>query len=223
MTVAGAVVSLVAALLLWPVGPQGARAPAGKDPAEGASAGERQEGVRRWSWRRAGRARASARPRPGPGAADWAADLADLAALALEAGLPPDAAADLAIDLAGPPRGPATEGVAFLAAAWSLADDLGAPAAGAARTCALVLRDRAAAQGRRRTVEAGPRASMWLLTMLPLGGPLVGVMLGLPVAELYGRPAALASAGLGGGLTALGWWWSRALLRRAARPSELGG
>ena len=62
---------------------------------------------------------------------------------------------------------------------------------------------------------------MWLLTLLPLGGPVVGVLLGLPVGEVYSRPAALASTALGGALTVLGWLWSRALLRRAARPAEL--
>ncbi len=136
------------------------------------------------------------------------------AALA-QAGDGPDPAGRAAAATAAP--------LAFLGAAWSLTDDLGAPAAGAARTCAAVLRARAAAEARRRVVAAGPHASMWLLTLLPLAGPLVGVVLGLPLGVLYGRRPAALSALAGVLLTGVGWAWGHAVLRRAARPRALRG
>ena len=195
----------VGAVLLWP-GPSG----------EGTG-----RAAARTRWLRSVRPYGPARPEP-PGVA-WAADLADLAALGLEAGLPPEAAAHLARGLVGEAGRPAGSEVAFLSAAWSLADELGAPAAGVARGCAVVLRERAAAHGRRRALEAGPRASRWLLTLLPLGGPVAGLVLGLPVGELYARPTALGSVAIGGCLTGVGWLWSGALVRRASRPAELTG
>ena len=111
--------------------------------------------------------------------------------------------------------------LAFLAAAWQLTDEFGVAAAPAARASAAVLRERAASDDRRTVLAAGPRASMWLLTLLPLCGPLVAVVLGLPVGDVYGSPPALAAATVGLGLTALGWFWSRTVLRRALRPSEI--
>ena len=68
-------------------------------------------------------------------------------------------------------------------------------------------------------LAAGPRASMWLLTLLPLAGPGVVVVLGLPVTEVYGTGGAGAAGLLGLGLTASGWLWSRRLLSRALRPA----
>ena len=68
-------------------------------------------------------------------------------------------------------------------------------------------------------LAAGPRASMWLLTLLPLTGPLVAVVLGLPVVEVYGSATAGAAALVGLCLTGSGWLWSRRLLGRALRPA----
>ena len=68
-------------------------------------------------------------------------------------------------------------------------------------------------------LAAGPRASMWVLTLLPLSGPLVALMLGLPVPEVYGDTTAGLTALVGLGVTGLGWMWSRRLLRRALRPA----
>ncbi|QIM22798.1 hypothetical protein G7075_19400 [Phycicoccus sp. HDW14] len=64
---------------------------------------------------------------------------------------------------------------------------------------------------------------MRLLTLLPLGGPLVGVLLGLSPTTLYGSAPARAAAGVGLVLTASGWWWSRSLVRRALRPGRTDG
>lgn len=109
--------------------------------------------------------------------------------------------------------------LAFLATAWQLTDEFGVAAAPAARTAAQVLRERAAAHQRRTVLAAGPRASMWLLTLLPLSGPVVTVLLGLPVGRVYAGVAALTTTIVGLVLTGAGWLWSRRLLRRALRPS----
>lgn len=103
----------------------------------------------------------------------------------------------------------------FLAAAWQLTDEFGVAAAPAARASADVLRERRAGHDRRAVLAAGPRASMWLLTLLPVAGPAVTLVLGLPVRSVYGGPVALAAVVGGLILTALGWWWSRTILRRA--------
>lgn len=109
--------------------------------------------------------------------------------------------------------------LAFLAAAWRLSEDLGTASAPAARLSAEVLRERCASAERQAVLAAGPRASMWLLTLLPLTGPLVAVLLGLPVSSVYGTGAAVSAAVAGLGLTGLGWAWSRFLLRRSLRPA----
>ncbi|GAA4118889.1 hypothetical protein GCM10022415_18390 [Knoellia locipacati] len=180
----------------------------------------------------------------------WVADFAELAAVGLDAGLPSAEAARLActvgatssdpgprllaarlaeVDALGGGVGgcladeaPGDPDLTFLAAAWQLTDEFGVAAAPAARTAAEVLRERAAAEDRRTVLAAGPRASMWLLTLLPLSGPLVAVLLGLPVTEVYGGVAALGATAVGCVLTGVGWLWSRALVRRALRPAEVG-
>ncbi|KGN32177.1 hypothetical protein N802_10905 [Knoellia sinensis KCTC 19936] len=182
--------------------------------------------------------------------AGWVSDFAELSAVGLDAGLPAVEAARLAceVDVArarpellalgdrlveaqrhggsvGACLGDAARedpDLAFLAAAWQLTDEFGVAAAPAARTSADVLRERAASGDRRAVLAAGPRASMWLLTLLPLAGPLVTLVLGLPVRTVYGNPAALIAVVGGLALTALGWWWSRTVLHRALRPSEVG-
>ncbi|MFW5472651.1 type II secretion system F family protein [Knoellia sp. CPCC 206450] len=178
----------------------------------------------------------------------WAADFAELAAVGLDAGLPSAQAAVLACAVGATSRPEMRElaerlveveaqGAAvgeclarcadddpelrFLAASWQLTDEFGVAAAPAARTAAGVLRERTAADERRTVLAAGPRASMWLLTLLPLSGPAVAVLLGLPVAEVYGGVAAVASTVTGLVLTGVGWLWSRRLLRRAVRPAHV--
>ena len=180
----------------------------------------------------------------------WVADFAELAAVGLDAGLPSAEAARLActVGVASSHPGPrllaerlgevdalgggvgsclADEArgdpeLTFLAAAWQLTDEFGVAAAPAARTAAEVLRERAAADDRRTVLAAGPRASMWLLTVLPLSGPLVAVLLGLPVSDVYGGVAALVATAVGCLFTGVGWLWSQRLVHRALRPAEVG-
>jgi len=239
---------LVAAILVWPRG-RPLRRPArsrvtlahlGTHGGSSSSSG--------WSsWVRALLAREVRRGRRRRG---WVADFAELSAVGLDAGLPAAEAARLACDVGGSaatrpefatlgeqitvaqehgsPIGHCLSRVAegdrdlaFLAAAWSLTDEFGVAAAPAARASAAVLRERAASEDRRTVLAAGPRASMWLLTLLPLSGPLVAMVLGLPVGDVYGSAASLVAAVGGLLLTGLGWLWSRTVLRRALRPAEV--
>ena len=112
--------------------------------------------------------------------------------------------------------------VAFLARAWALSEQSGVPLADALSTVAAVLRSRQAAQRALQAATAGARASMSVLTLLPLVGPAIGLLFGLSPVDLYGRsPAATVSLVTGVVLGGLGWAWSRAILRRALRPEPV--
>ena len=176
----------------------------------------------------------------------WVAEFAELSAVGLDAGLPGVEAARLACAVGAGTSVPmrdlgellaASEAtgeqvgealrraagehgdLAFLAAAWRLSEEFGLASAPAARLTAEVLRERSASAERRTVLAAGPRASMWLLTLLPLTGPLVAMLLGLPVLEVYGNATAGLTTFVGLGVTGLGWVWSRRLLGRALRPA----
>ncbi|XVX20876.1 type II secretion system F family protein [Actinomycetota bacterium] len=172
------------------------------------------------------------------------ADLAEALAPCLAAGLPPAQALAIASESApaslaplvgrlevaaarGEPLGPewrsepATHS-GLIGRAWTLSERLGSPLAGAVATAAAVLRAQEADSRRVAAAASGPRASMWLLTLLPAVGPGVGWLLGLSPQELYGSSAAApACLAAGVGLTVVGWWWSRRLLRRALEPEEV--
>lgn len=157
-----------------------------------------------------------------------AAESAELIALGLDAGLPlPDALvlaeASGPRDRAGAPALDDTRTLpdGLLATAVDLSTDVGAPLAHAARIAAEVLRQRARAGDRLRALTAGPRASMYLLTALPIAGPVVVVVLGMSPQEVYAAPLAIVLVVVGLVLTAIGWLVSRAILRRAARPTVL--
>ena len=76
----------------------------------------------------------------------------------------------------------------LLAQAWSLTEDLGAPLAEAVLTTAGLLRARLRAERRVAGAVAGARATMNVLTALPLGGPFLALALGVSPSELTGRP-----------------------------------
>lgn len=231
------IVLLVAAVLLWPRAPDLDATDALEGPA---TAGPRPSRGPRVGRRRGGE--------------EWVAELAELTAVGLHAGLDLPGAAGVAARapavLGGAPWLPdrlaaalsAGSGVAacltepsvpvdpvrradlaVLARAWRLSEESGAAASRTTAGAAAAIRARVAARDRVGAALAGPRASMGLLTALPLAGPLVGLLLGVSPAELYGSEAARASAAVGLLLTAAGWWWGRSLVRRALRPGRTDG
>lgn len=250
MTGALVLALVVGAAMAWPVrdrsGSRGADPKiAGGRPGGGGRSARRGMGApgRGWPPPASGRRLA--------GREDWVADLAEVVAVGLRAGLdlpgavrvaarsPTVATAEPAVgrvldgsdasDLVGRLEDLAREQDAreaadlrVIARAWRLALTTGAPAAATTGAAAAAVRARVAAHQRTVAALAGPRASMRLLTLLPLGGPVLTAVVGLDPTGLYAGGAARVSAGLGLGLTALGWWWASALLRRAARPATTG-
>lgn len=154
-----------------------------------------------------------------PGVVDRAAWLHDRLRASIEAGHGVSGCLE-------PPRGTAprdTRDLALLASAWRLAEQVGAGAADVTTAAAAAVRGRRAAAERADVVAAGPRTSMWVLTALPLAGPLAGALVGVGPDRLYGFAAGRTAAVVGLVLTGLGWWWARSILRRAARPGRTSG
>ncbi len=190
--------------------------------------------------------------RRGPGGG-WVADFAEVVAIGLEAGLDLPSAALVSARsptvlarapwLAAHLEGAADRGqgvttllevepgatleergdLSVLVAAWRLAEVVGAAASAVTASAATSVRERRAAAERTAVVVAGPRASMVLLSALPLAGPVAALAVGMPPDRLYDSAASRVLAAVGLALTAAGWWWSRWLLRRARRPGHTDG
>jgi len=110
----------------------------------------------------------------------------------------------------------------LLSQAWSLTEDLGVPLAQAVRTTAGLLEARLAHERRLAGAVAGANATVNVLTVLPLGGPLLGVLLGIAPAELYGGSSLTqASLVLGVLLAGIGRWWVHRMVRAVARGPEI--
>lgn len=175
-------------------------------------------------------------------------DALDIVASALRAGLPPPVALALARDatvwgrcetervgrvVASLDQGvgtasawllPSDEDAAVdayrtVGGVWDLALQTGGPLAEAVDYLSDHLREQARLHGRLEALAAGPRASARLLTLLPLVGPALAVLVGADPQDLYlSSTAAGGSAVIGLVLTVVGWRWSRAMVARAARP-----
>lgn len=118
---------------------------------------------------------------------------------------------------------PAADCYRSVGSVWDLAQQTGGPLADAVHYVSEHLREQARLQGRLAALAAGPRASARLLTLLPLAGPVLAMMVGADPAQVYlSSPAAGASVVIGLGLTVVGWRWSRALVNEAARPRRYG-
>lgn len=103
-----------------------------------------------------------------------------------------------------------------LAGAWTLSEDLGVALAPSMTTSAQVLRAQVQARRRLDASTSGARATMRMLTVLPLAGLLAGLAFGLPPWEVYGHSVmTMASACVGLVLTAVGWVLCRWVLSRA--------
>lgn len=132
----------------------------------------------------------------------------------LQAGVPTASAWLLASD-----EGAAADAFHTVGGVWDLALRTGGPLADAIRSLADHLREEARLRGRLEALAAAPRASARLLTLLPLVGPALAVLIGAHPRDLYlSSPVAGASALVGLVLTAVGWRWSRAMVAQAARP-----
>ena len=235
------VVLVVVAVLVWPShrsgGPWSGRS---SGPVAGSAAGALEVAVARLRRGRTG----------GDGRDDGAfAELLELMVPALRAGATEAAAVEMAAEAVGPgPLGalvdelgraartggsvatvwartattwPSAE-VGFVARAWSLSEQAGVPLSVALTVASRSLRARQAAASALSASTAGARASMVLLALLPASGPAIGLLFGLGPSELYGTTAGALCASVGVVLAGAGWLWSRAIMRRALRPSAVG-
>lgn len=77
-------------------------------------------------------------------------------------------------------------------------------------------------QTSRKLAMAGPRATVWVLSALPVVAICLGVALGAnPVGVLIDGGVGSVLAAVGIGLAAIGWLWSRALIAQVARAGEM--
>lgn len=101
--------------------------------------------------------------------------------------------------------------------AWRVADLTGAPLADALRVSAHAARERHRLGRAVEVAVAGPRATVTVLTLLPLAGVGLAAVLGVGPSRLYGDPVALAAVGSGAVLLLLGQVWVRRLVARVLR------
>jgi tight adherence protein B len=232
-----------AALLLWPARMSGHLVWAQCQPPAPRNDERFIDGSRSWS---------SLRPRRTTSDGADLLRVVEAVLPALEAGLTPSAALALAAEVtpggersattvlvsrlaglsaAGLPIGPfwaqaaaveQSPELTLLAQAWSLTEELGAPLAEAVRTTAGLLRARIEAERRAAGAVAGARATMNVLTALPLGGPLVALALGVHPRELYaGSPVTALCLVAGGVLVLGGRWWVARMVQNVARGPVL--
>lgn len=106
---------------------------------------------------------------------------------------------------------------AGLAVCVQVSERSGAPLSGVLTRYAGQLDDARDAAADRETALAGPRATVRLLTWLPVGGMVLGYLLGgNPLQVLAGTPAGWAAAVAGCGFWLAGRIWSGRLVRDAA-------
>ena len=106
-----------------------------------------------------------------------------------------------------------------LAACLTVAERSGAPLAAVLARYAAQLERGLDVAAARETALAGPRATMRLLTWLPVAGIALGYLLGTdPLAALLGSPLGWAAGSAGLLLALAGRVWSRRLVARAAAP-----
>ena len=214
------------------VGPTGAMGSAGSTGAMGSVGGPRRWAaiVRSW-WSRRPNVREQARS----ALVAQTCEALDLCVAGLRAGLDLPAVLDFADaeiglsaevrDALRAPPGRLASGQVFrvISQAQELSSSAGVPLAEAWESAAALMREH---EGLRRKIAvalAGPRATMRVLTLLPLAGPVVGIVFGIDPWRLYsGSPITVACLGLGLGLLFVGRWWCARLVSRLGLAQALG-
>ena len=116
----------------------------------------------------------------------------------------------------------ASRELGVLAAAWSLSEQTGGPLADAVRTAGSVVRGSMAQREQTLAAVAGARSTMNILTVLPIGGPLIALAVGLDPSRLYlGSPLNQVCLVMGVVLAVAGRVWVRRLVAGAVRGPVL--
>ncbi len=107
-----------------------------------------------------------------------------------------------------------------LAACLDVAEASGSPLAAVLARYALRLEAELDAMAARETALAGPKATVRLLSWLPVLGLVLGMIMGVdPLAALFGGPIGWTILLTGAALMVVGRRWSGALIRAAARDA----
>jgi tight adherence protein B len=116
--------------------------------------------------------------------------------------------------------GPGDRVVLSVAAAWALADDVGAPLADLLDELGAGLRAEAEVDAEVDAALAGPRATAQLLAVLPVAGIGLGELIGAePLSVLLTTPVGRLSGAVGIALAVGGQLWTRRLVARVAAVS----
>lgn len=111
----------------------------------------------------------------------------------------------------------------LVAHAWALSARTGCPLADAVECAARLVRSRLAHRRRIETAATGARATIRILTMLPVGGPLLALAVGVdPVRAYLTAPAAWVCLATGGVLVLAGRAWVERLVSDVTRGPVLG-
>jgi tight adherence protein B len=114
-------------------------------------------------------------------------------------------------------RAPGAEGLASLAACWTLASTAGAGLSEPARRVALGLRDERAVEQELRAQVAAPKATARLVAALPIAGPLLGALVGADtIGVLLTTTAGRSCLVVGLALNLIGLWWVRRIIASVA-------
>lgn len=108
-----------------------------------------------------------------------------------------------------------------IARAWALSEQLGCPLGAALGAATAMMREQADLERRIAAATAGPRATMQLLTALPILGIAIASLIGVPPWQLYAGPLGLTVLVLGALFVAAGRLLTRRMIRRATAPAAL--
>ncbi|HWC24831.1 MAG TPA: type II secretion system F family protein [Flexivirga sp.] len=108
-----------------------------------------------------------------------------------------------------------------VARAWALSEQLGCAIGDALAAATAMMREQLDLERRIAGATAGPRATMQLLTVLPVLGIGIAMVIGVPPWRLYAGPLGLTVLVLGGGFVLAGRLLTRRMIRRASAPTVL--
>jgi tight adherence protein B len=108
-----------------------------------------------------------------------------------------------------------------VARAWALSEQVGCAIGDALEAATAMMREQLDLERRIAAATAGPRATMQLLTVLPVLGIGIAMVIGVPPWRLYAGPLGLTVLVLGAGFVVAGRWLTRRMIRRASAPTVL--